>query len=582
MTGAKYIFMICACTFFMVLVWRSAINTEYTMLQTEQRHKPPPIKGNMEYQAKEKIPTPLGRDKSPSFARSSQGSSADSTTDSLDIANGIKVLSISTNMTTELNVVNNNEELSNVLVEKTKDLQDSGNAMNKTQDSVDKKTDKLDSGNNMARSSNELIINVNKLPEHLNNTDELPNRAEEKTKESVNIGNVDIESESTVTENGLSSASSVPASSSPGTSDSGSTFGISATSSSATYDINALHMLTQERVTQLVQDLTHLVRDMHFTSDKIFAPGFNLTFLPEYKNPCWKENNTLLCLPYFFIGGFPKCGTTELFAKLITHPEILKGKSKEPHWWTRTRYQEKKHKLFDFYTKFFEKGTVVVDKTVDDVGIHPMVLTEGSASTVWDNSYLFSRDSYEDPDHLNIHATHSILPNAKFVIIMRNPVTRLYSDYLYFQKKYSPENFHEQVVQSIKIFYKCLENPEASFMYCVYAPPSRSAPKLYRRIRIALYYVHLSVVLSVYPRSNVFLLRLEDYMQDQPLWLRKIMTFLDVSLVSVEDITAIIEKQKAKNSNKKGYVKSGPMLNKTNDLLQEFYRPFESQLTTLL
>lgn len=46
----------------------------------------------------------------------------------------------------------------------------------------------------------------------------------------------------------------------------------------------------------------------------------------------------LRCLPYFYIIGQPKCGTTDLFHRLLLHPEVKFNTMKEPHWWTRKRF----------------------------------------------------------------------------------------------------------------------------------------------------------------------------------------------------------------------------------------------------
>lgn len=119
-------------------------------------------------------------------------------------------------------------------------------------------------------------------------------------------------------------------------------------------------------------------------------------FLPGIKNPCWYEeysgNITLdpyrtnmydrrakrlrtqelqdnfkkhlvhqdgkmyrmRCLPYFYIIGQPKCGTTDLYARLKLHPEVLFSTIKEPHWWTRRRFGECENCLFQCksYTVF--------------------------------------------------------------------------------------------------------------------------------------------------------------------------------------------------------------------------------------
>lgn len=48
----------------------------------------------------------------------------------------------------------------------------------------------------------------------------------------------------------------------------------------------------------------------------------------------------LRCLPYFYIIGQPKCGTTDLYDRLRLHPEVKFSAIKEPHWWTRKRFGE--------------------------------------------------------------------------------------------------------------------------------------------------------------------------------------------------------------------------------------------------
>lgn len=48
----------------------------------------------------------------------------------------------------------------------------------------------------------------------------------------------------------------------------------------------------------------------------------------------------LRCLPFFYIIGQPKCGTTDLFHRLLLHPEVKFNTMKEPHWWTRKRFGE--------------------------------------------------------------------------------------------------------------------------------------------------------------------------------------------------------------------------------------------------
>jgi N-acetylgalactosamine 4-sulfate 6-O-sulfotransferase len=70
---------------------------------------------------------------------------------------------------------------------------------------------------------------------------------------------------------------------------------------------------------------------------------FNSTFL----NPCWYEPPTgnkrvLVCLPYYFVAGFTKCGTTDLYYRMALHPQIYLGSVKEPTFWSKRWLEELK------------------------------------------------------------------------------------------------------------------------------------------------------------------------------------------------------------------------------------------------
>ena len=57
----------------------------------------------------------------------------------------------------------------------------------------------------------------------------------------------------------------------------------------------------------------------------------NRTALGDY----WR----LRCLPYVYLVGVTKSGTTDLFDKMVRHPEIEPGALKEPMWWNRHTVQ---------------------------------------------------------------------------------------------------------------------------------------------------------------------------------------------------------------------------------------------------
>ena len=64
-----------------------------------------------------------------------------------------------------------------------------------------------------------------------------------------------------------------------------------------------------------------------------------LPFLNDTKNPCFYDNqDTLRCLPYFFILASQKSGTTDIHSLLSTHKDIVSSITKEPHWFNRERF----------------------------------------------------------------------------------------------------------------------------------------------------------------------------------------------------------------------------------------------------
>ena len=77
-------------------------------------------------------------------------------------------------------------------------------------------------------------------------------------------------------------------------------------------------------------------------------------FLENYKNPCWYEETitgtqtlqNLRCLPYFHIFGVCKSGTTDLYRRLLKHPQVVPNKGmiqKETSYWTWFRYGKSKN-----------------------------------------------------------------------------------------------------------------------------------------------------------------------------------------------------------------------------------------------
>ena len=175
------------------------------------------------------------------------------------------------------------------------------------------------------------------------------------------------------------------------------------------------------------------------------------------------NNKSLMCLPAFFLAGFPKCGTTTLHSILYKHDMISRPVLKEPHWLTRMPLRNGDHNYviltFAWYLQYYyTQANSWIQKK-------PELLTyDASQSTLWDSNFQVD---YEDYCSMPILLSH-ILPSAKFIVVMRNPVTRTHSHHIYscaYEKKQPPPNtvFHEMVLADIKYFKNCLSSNKSIY-----------------------------------------------------------------------------------------------------------------------
>jgi hypothetical protein len=139
--------------------------------------------------------------------------------------------------------------------------------------------------------------------------------------------------------------------------------------------------------------------------------------------------------PNFFVIGAAKCGTTTLYDFLEQHPDVYMSPIKEPHFFCSDIRIEN---FSDEYKKYvYSRGINIQDYVagdmskkywewyVDDFTTYLKLfknVTNQKAIGEISNGYLFS----------TISATEikDKYPQAKIVMILRNPVSRAYSHYL--------------------------------------------------------------------------------------------------------------------------------------------------------
>ncbi|ELT88376.1 hypothetical protein CAPTEDRAFT_195662 [Capitella teleta] len=372
----------------------------------------------------------------------------------------------------------------------------------------------------------------------------------------------------------------------------------------------------------------------------------DIPFLKNYKNPCWYEsvssnydysrnrlmskykwedgadrkgikrmqqifmsrdsdgeNWRLRCLPYFYIAGFSKCGTTDLFTNLFKNPLLSKPFYKEfPYWnWARwrvalneSRYQAanwRRVSPFKHYVDMFDVASenIRTNFTVQagNTTFHEIITGDGSPSHAWSfpsfrglkpNNLSKKRGRNLEPEYTIADIIKMLTPKAKIIFIMRDPIERLFSDYFYFQPEApkSKEEFAELVEKSVRWFNLCFEKytPRA----CVYNAKVKDV-KVHIRAWNGLYAIYLKDWLKVFPRDQVLVLFLEDYRQRKTELLQEVSEFLGTG---IPDAQYFREDELPVNARREEHKSVGDMTARTREVLENFYRPWTKALKTLL
>ncbi|XP_076469288.1 carbohydrate sulfotransferase 15-like [Babylonia areolata] len=326
-------------------------------------------------------------------------------------------------------------------------------------------------------------------------------------------------------------------------------------------------------------------------------------YVNSSKNPCWYEKGVrgraLRCVPYFYLAGVAKCGTTDLAKRIRRHPQVFEGTMKEYHWWERFRFgdfdEEDLEESLDFQGGMtFEQYTdKIAGKDIDKLqqelkenGSSVRIFGDFSPSYLWDPRNWYVLQGNENCSEPRVTVTHHIrhvFPPAKVILTLRHPTPRLYSRFVSRTtrvpelRRATPEDFHTYVLEGIQIYERCFA--QFSVRQCAYNVSVYKEAKV--RLVEGMYPVFLADWLRVWPRDSVLVLRYEDYGGHEGERLAEIFRFLGLDPLD-EDAMSHVLSFDAVNSGSEEYNRLGPMLPATHQALDTFYRPFVLHLAHLL
>jgi|TARA_B110000483_G_scaffold232967_1_gene301208 hypothetical protein len=192
----------------------------------------------------------------------------------------------------------------------------------------------------------------------------------------------------------------------------------------------------------------------------------------------------------FFIVGAPKAGTTSLYHYLNEHPQVVMSSQKEPDYFSDKEIQEQ--------GMYYAKSRVNTLDKYKSLFVQKESVVYGEASV----SYLFYENVAEDIKKYN--------PNAKIIIILRNPIERAFSHYL------MDYRLGLISVSFEKVLAKISKLKNAHLFYQQY-------------IELGKYTTQIQRYLDSFEQESILFIDYDDFKKNVPETVNQVYSFLNIS-----------------------------------------------------
>lgn len=230
-------------------------------------------------------------------------------------------------------------------------------------------------------------------------------------------------------------------------------------------------------------------------------------------------------LPDFIIIGGRRSGNSTLYNNLTKHPYILPALIQEVSF-----FNFHFHKGINWYRIYFP--TLARKFFTELLYRHKILIGESTPV------YLFHP--------LAPKRAHSLLPNLKIIIMIRNPVDRAYAHYLAYKKNYIKNKLNYLSLEDY--LEKSVDKYEKGLFYEI--EKGKQFDKEYSFFARGVYIYQIINWLKYYPKEQILILKSEDLFSNPSDFLKKVFKFLNLPNLKLKDYM-ISRKEKYKKMDEK-------------------------------
>ena len=195
----------------------------------------------------------------------------------------------------------------------------------------------------------------------------------------------------------------------------------------------------------------------------------------------------------------------------------------------------------------------------------------------------------------NAQFIKQMLPQSRFIVMLRDPVDRLYSLYKMHVAE-SPQNFHDGVVHGIDAWHTCSRDEQQSLDDCRYLATHKNTGSVWtakapQDIAKSIYYYFIEEWLELFPRKQFLFIKYTDFTENPDYFINeRVFPFLGLAKLEGNkhdamvntNVNRVIRRRPKGDGTLVDYSYNEPMLPETRRLLIDFYRPYNKLLADLL